>query len=70
MKVHSLGHVALTVRDLRRSERFRMGVDHIAFKVIDSPPDGNGVELYVDQSDVWKHDPQSTPTSTLLEKGR
>jgi catechol 2,3-dioxygenase len=24
-----------------------------------SDPDGNRIELYVDQSDVWKQDPQS-----------
>jgi catechol-2,3-dioxygenase len=111
MKVHSLGHVALTVRDLRHSERFfadilglavsgRMGADMTFFRISDdlraaqqrlaehgisakgpvdhtwsvslylADPDGNGIELYVDQSDVWRHDPQFTPTSTLFEEVR
>lgn len=141
-RVKSLGHVALRVRDLRRSESFyadvlglpvsgrmgadmtffrvsadrfqdlalmqcdggvpergSVGLDHVAFNVGDSAnelravkarlaaqgiavkgpidhawslslyladPDGNGIELYVDQSDHWKHDRDFTPTARLL----
>lgn len=140
--VKELGHVALRVRDLRRSEAFYAGVlglpvsghmgadmtffrvgdgrfqdlalmqldagradhssvglDHVAFSVGDSAeelravkarlvaqgiavkgpvdhtwslslyladPDGNGIELYVDQSDHWKHDRDFTPTARLI----
>lgn len=138
MKIDCLGHVALNVRDLSRSEAFyagvlglpvsgrmgddmvffrlspdrfqdlalahvgdeqqlgRVGLDHVAFRVgssladlraaqeqlhalgiavtgpVDhtwsasvylSDPDGNGIELYVDQSDVWRSDPQFVPTA-------
>ena len=31
-------------------------------------PDGNGVELYVDQSEVWKSDPLFTPTAKPLDQ--
>ena len=136
MRVQSLGHVVLNVRDLERAEQFyygilglpivarsdelggmtffslgnhhdfaihavgddapeadwmtNLGLFHVAFKVGDSleelrttkehldargvkiemmadhdvtcslylrDPDGNGVELYVDTSDVWKREP-------------
>ena len=34
-------------------------IDHEVTKSLYmSDPDGNGVELYVDASDAWKHDPQ------------
>ena len=35
-------------------------IDHVVSKSLYlSDPDGNGVELYVDSSDVWKTDPQA-----------
>ena len=35
-------------------------IDHVVSKSLYlSDPDGNGVELYVDGSDVWKTDPQA-----------
>lgn len=136
MKIMSLGHVVLRVRDRERSEQFyngvlglpicarledaglkmafftlgnhhdfavmevggdgngrsdnSIGLDHVAFKIGNSldelrdakskleaagiapnpvdhevtkslyfkDPDGNGVELYVDASDVWRREPQ------------
>ena len=143
MKVASLGHVALRVRDLRRAEVFYAGVlgltisghmgeemtffragddrfqelavsevaateatptasglDHVAFKLAGSvddlraaksqlesrgvqvigpidhtwsmslylrDPEGNGVELYVEQSDVWRSTDDFTPTSTSVD---
>ena len=35
-------------------------IDHVVSKSLYlNDPDGNGVELYVDGSDVWKTDPQA-----------
>lgn len=31
-----------------------------------SDPDGNGIELYVDRSDIWKTDTDFVPTATKL----
>ena len=40
--------------------KVRAVIDHVVSKSLYlSDPDGNGVELYVDGSDVWKTDPQA-----------
>jgi catechol 2,3-dioxygenase len=143
MKVQSLGHVVLKVRDQQRAEDFynsllgipiaaryaplsmtfftlgnhhdfavlavgddaedppakSAGLFHVAFKIGDSvdqlreaklkleaaglkveaydhivtksiyfnDPDGNGIEFYVDSSDVWKQDPEVVANATPLE---
>ncbi|BBK44277.1 glyoxalase [Allostella vacuolata] len=143
MKIQSLGHVVLKVRDQKRAEQFYNGVlgmpivarfdrlnmtffslgnhhdfaiaaigddapapvkdgvglAHVAFKIGDelavlksakteleaagiaavaadhgvskslyfSDPDGNQVELYIDQSDSWRRDPQTVAAYTPLE---
>jgi catechol 2,3-dioxygenase len=42
--------------------------DHIVSQsVYVRDPDGNGVELYVDTSDVWKSDPQAVATMAPLD---
>ena len=42
--------------------------DHIVSQSIYvRDPDGNGVELYVDTSDVWKTDPQAVATMAPLD---
>jgi catechol 2,3-dioxygenase len=145
MKILSLGHVVVRVRDRERSEKFyngvlglpicahfdgdrlkmafftlgnhhdfavmevsgggnnrsedSIGLDHVAFKIGNSldelreakaklesagikpnpvdhevtkslyfeDPDGNGVELYVDTSDVWRREPQRVAQLKPLE---
>jgi catechol 2,3-dioxygenase len=143
MKIRSLGHVVIKVRDQQRAEAFyngllgipiaarypemsatfftlgnhhdfavvaigddaqnapenSVGLGHVAFKIGDSieelrearlkletdgckvaardhgvskslyfdDPDGNTIELYVDVSDAWKHDPQLVAHSKPLE---
>lgn len=43
-------------------------VDHVVTKSLYiEDPDGNGVELYVDASDVWRRDPQSVAQAMPLE---
>ena len=43
-------------------------IDHEVTKSLYlSDPDGNGVELYVDASDVWKRDPQRVAQLSPLE---
>jgi catechol 2,3-dioxygenase len=45
-----------------------MVADHtVSQSVYVRDPDGNGVELYVDTSDVWKTDPQAVATLAPLE---
>ena len=40
--------------------KVRAVIDHVVSKSLYlNDPDGNGVELYVDGSDVWKTDPQA-----------
>jgi catechol 2,3-dioxygenase len=42
-------------------------IDHVVSKSIYiRDPDGNGVELYVDASDVWKEDPQQVAQGAPL----
>ncbi len=42
-------------------------IDHTVSKALYlDDPDGNGVELYVDGSDVWKSDPQRVTDGTPL----
>ena len=43
-------------------------IDHVVSKSLYlNDPDGNGVELYVDGSDVWKTDPQAVAQGAPLE---
>jgi catechol 2,3-dioxygenase len=43
-------------------------IDHEVTKSLYmSDPDGNGVELYVDASDSWKHDPQRVAQISALQ---
>lgn len=75
-----LFHVAFKVGDsldelrLIKKELEEAGVpidliaDHTVTKSIYvRDPDGNGVELYVDASDVWKTDPQTVATLVPME---
>ena len=70
-----LFHVAFKVGDsldqLRavKSELETLGVDidmvadhAVTQSVYIHDPDGNGIELYIDSSDVWRTDPQSVAT--------
>ena|SRR5579871_3635758 len=42
--------------------------DHtVSHSIYVRDPDGNGVELYVDASDIWKTDPQAVATIAPLE---
>jgi catechol 2,3-dioxygenase len=42
-------------------------IDHVVSKAIYvRDPDGNGVELYVDASDIWKEDPQQVAQGAPL----
>ena len=42
-------------------------IDHVVSKsVYIRDPDGNGVELYVDASDIWKEDPQQVAQGAPL----
>ena len=68
--------VGQTLDDLRavRAELEAAGVkihatiDHVVSKSLYlNDPDGNGVELYVDGSDVWKTDPQAVAQGAPLE---
>ncbi|MYJ02229.1 MAG: VOC family protein, partial [Chloroflexi bacterium] len=43
-------------------------IDHtVSQSLYLNDPDGNGVELYVDGSDVWKTDPQAVAGGVPLE---
>ena len=45
-----------------------MVADHtVSQSIYVRDPDGNGVELYVDVSDVWKTDPQAVATFARLD---
>ena len=45
-----------------------MTADHtVSQSIYVRDPDGNGVELYVDTSDVWKTDPQTVATIAPLD---
>ena len=45
-----------------------MVADHtVSQSIYVRDPDGNGVELYVDTSDVWKTDPQTVATIAPLD---
>lgn len=42
-------------------------IDHVVSQSLYiRDPDGNGLELYVDGSDVWKEDPQQVAQGTVL----
>jgi catechol 2,3-dioxygenase len=74
-----LHHVAFKIgsnldelRDAKaRLERAGIAVDPIDHEVTKSlyfaDPDGNGIELYVDVSDVWRQDPQRVAQISPLE---
>ncbi len=66
-----LHHVAFKIGtsldDLKSAKQYLEGkgvetdpIDHVVTQSLYiSDPDGNGIELYVDVSDVWKEDPQT-----------
>ena len=66
MKINALGHVVLKVTDLERAEEYYTSVlglpvctrpDHEVTKSLYlEDPDGNGIELYVDVSEIWRKD--------------
>jgi catechol 2,3-dioxygenase len=79
---HGVGlfHLAFKVGDsleeLRawkaRLEANGVAIGHIADHTVTASlyfqdPDGNGLELYVDTSDVWKYDPTTVATAKNLE---
>jgi catechol 2,3-dioxygenase len=74
-----LFHIALKVGDTIEELREVKGhleqngvtidrtIDHVVSKSIYlRDPDGNGVELYVDASDIWKEDPQQVAQGAPL----
>jgi catechol 2,3-dioxygenase len=79
---HGVGlfHLAFKVGDsldeLRawktRLEAHGVPIDHVADHTVTcalyfKDPDGNGLELYVDTSDVWKTDPATVSTMKRME---
>ena len=69
MRIASLGHVVIRVRDLDRAQAFYHDllegkglqvapIDHVVTKSIYlKDPDGNAVELYVDGDESWRENP-------------
>ena len=78
-KAAGLAHVAFKIGnsldELREAKRHLddagvecAPVDHeVTQSLYFADPDGNQVELYVDTSDVWKHEPQRVAQGTKLE---
>ncbi len=73
---HLAFKVGDTIDELRevKSHLEKQGVkidgvtDHVVTKSLYlTDPDGNGLELYVDTSDVWKEDPQQVAQGKRLE---
>ena len=54
-------------RELEAAGVASTAIDHIVSKSLYvADPDGNRIELYVDQSDVWKQDSQAVASSAPM----
>ena len=57
---NSLDALKQAKADFDAARLARTAADHVVSKSLYlSDPDGNRIELYVDQSDVWKQDPEA-----------
>ena len=72
---HVAFNIGTTIEELREAKR-KLDAAGIAVQPIDhevtkslyfQDPDGNGIELYVDTSDVWREEPQRVAQAVALE---
>jgi len=72
---HVAFNIGTTLDELREAKEM-LGAAGIATQPIDhevtkslyfEDPDGNGIELYVDSSDIWRKEPQRVAQLKLLE---
>jgi len=72
---HIAFRVGESIEDLREAKahleangvKIQMVADHtVTWSVYFADPDGNGLEMYVDGSDVWHQDPQRVADSAPL----
>ena len=73
-----LAHVAFKIGDDRKALQAAKAdldaagvatraVDHgVTLSLYFADPDGNGIEVYIDASDIWKRDPQTVAQSAAL----
>jgi catechol 2,3-dioxygenase len=72
---HVAFNIGTTIEELREAKKKLdaagidvQPVDHEVTKSLYfQDPDGNGIELYVDTSDVWRHEPQRVAQVSALE---
>lgn len=72
---HVAFNIGTTIKELREAKE-KLDAAGIAVQPIDhevtkslyfQDPDGNGIELYVDTSDVWRQEPQRVAQAVALE---